>query len=187
MAENWLPVLGYEGLYEASDLGRVRSVERKVPHRAGLMIVRERLLKASPNRTGYLTINLYRDGHRRLHRVHAVVASAFLGPRPDSLEVCHNNGNQLDNRLENLRYDTHSANIYDQVRDLTHPQAAKTHCPRGHSLVQPNLKPSGLKRNRRACLACNRAASYLGRRSASHEVFVATAASYYAQIMNSAA
>jgi hypothetical protein len=84
-----------------------------------------------------------------------LVLTAFVGSRPSGLEGCHRNGDPTDNRLENLRWDTRTANIFDAVAHGTHPFASRTQCPRGHLLVEPNLVRSILPN--RGCLACNRA------------------------------
>lgn len=55
-------------------------------------------------------------GHRVRARVHIVVLETFVGPRPDGAEACHNDGNPLNNSLENLRWDTHTGNMQDCVR-----------------------------------------------------------------------
>ena len=111
--ERWLSVVGFEGLYEVSDLGRVRSLYGE-PH----------VLKTPPDPSGYLQVNLYRGGkHTCVHtHVHTLVLTAFVGPRPGVLyeyEGCHWNGIPGDCRLENLRWDTRKANRADAKRHGT--------------------------------------------------------------------
>jgi len=142
--ETWKPVVGWEGLYEVSDRGRVRSLGRVVEtvrgprHKKGIIL-------ASRWSGGYDFAALYKDGMRRSLRVHRLVMAAFMGPCPDGMEVCHNNGNPSDNRLVNLRYDTASGNRLDRQLHGTDHEVNKTHCPRGHLLVHPNLVPSRLR------------------------------------------
>lgn len=161
--EQWKPIPDWEGLYEVSDQGRVRSLDREVAgrNRYGEITrtLRGRVLKAPPNSDGYLMVSLCRDGSPVSRKVHVLVAVAFLGERPEGMDVCHNNGNPADNRLLNLRYDTRAENITDAVRHGTHNngRAGRTHCPKNHPLSLPNLVPSSLKRGERGCLACNRA------------------------------
>lgn len=115
--------------------------------------------------------------------VHRLVMAAFVGPCPDGIEVCHNNGNPADNRLSNLRYGTHSENQLDQVKHKTHYFANKTHCPRGHLLSAPNLVAAPAKRGYRTCLACSRAKSYARKYDMMH-LFEGIADQKYAEIMS---
>jgi hypothetical protein len=103
--EVWKPVPGYEGLYEVSDRGEVRSIAR----RALITVQRSRR---------YLTVCLYKDSRRKRHYVHAVVASAFIGERPAGHEVNHRDGDHLNNRADNLEYLTRSQNIRHAQRTL---------------------------------------------------------------------
>lgn len=164
MPELWLPVVGYEGFYEVSDQGRVRSVERRVLHR------NEKTLRTYPSRmlvpraTRYLDVTLCRGGTQRTLKVHHLVGEAFLGPRPDGLELCHNNGDALDNRAANLRYDTHSANVLDSVHMRTQVSASKTHCPDGHEYNTENtrIEVTGWRR----CRICERHQKRVRRKAA---------------------
>jgi hypothetical protein len=97
-SEIWKPVVGYEGLYEVSDLGRVRNASGKV--------LRDRILW-----TGYNRAALCKNGTRKCTPVHRLVAAAFIGPRPDGHEVNHINGIRADNRPENLEYVTRRQNM----------------------------------------------------------------------------
>jgi NUMOD4 motif/HNH endonuclease len=108
--ERWLPVVGYEGLYEVSDLGRVRN-------RHGRILTPQR----QENRGGYLTVKLWHPQLRQhRHMIHRLVGEAFLGPLPPGLETRHGPGGKLDNRLINLSYGTPRQNSHDRVRDGTH-------------------------------------------------------------------
>jgi hypothetical protein len=94
-------------------------------------------------------------GSRRKHLlVHALVLSAFVGPRPPGLEIRHLDGNPRHNDLSNLAYGTTSENARDRVRHGTHPDAAKTQCIRGHEFTAENTyrRPNG----DRTCLTCKR-------------------------------
>jgi hypothetical protein len=108
--ERWLPVVGFEGLYEVSDLGRVRGLRRSGT--AG------RILAPAPLGR-YLAIKLCRDGVNKWHRVHRLVGEAFLGPLPPGQHTRHGPGGALDNRLANLSYGTPIENNHDQDRDGT--------------------------------------------------------------------
>lgn len=103
--ERWLPVVGYEGLYEVSDLGRVRSYARSsVP----------RIRKLGAHKTGHPQLTLHSGGIRVTRLVHQLVAEAFIGPRPEGQEVRHRNGRETDNRWTNLEYATQSRNTQDR-------------------------------------------------------------------------
>lgn len=161
-AEIWKPIPGWEGYYEVSDRGHVRSALRVAIRGNGApQTIRPRVLKAFSTATLHLYVKLYRDGEGAPAGVHRLVMAAFVGPCPDGMEVCHSNGDPSDNRLSNLRYGTRSDNIRDSVMHGTNHWANKTHCPRGHELVDLNLVPSMIRRGSRTCLACSRAQSYI--------------------------
>jgi hypothetical protein len=103
MKEVWQPVLGYEGLYEVSDQGRVRSL------RSG------KLMKLSVANTGYLQLALSGKPGRKVWHVHRLVLEAFVGPCPNGMEGCHANGTRTDNQLPNLRWDTRKGNMADAM------------------------------------------------------------------------
>jgi hypothetical protein len=115
VAEVWKPVKGFEGMYEVSDQGRVRSLERTIVRANGVpMRVAGGILSCSVSNDrsrGYPAVNLL--GRSRL--VHHLVLEAFVGPRPSGYEGCHGNGIRTDNRLANLRWDTMSGNQMDRV------------------------------------------------------------------------
>jgi len=126
--ETWKPVVGYEGLYEVSDRGNVRSMGRITAGRR----LRGRTLRPGRWKGGHLFVVLWKDGQARNRAVHSLVAEAFLGPRPEGHEVCHTDGDSTNNRPENLRYDTRKGNVADMVkhgrlvRGSRHPNAKLT-------------------------------------------------------------
>lgn len=144
--ERWLPILGYEGLYEVSDLGRVRSHIRRTN-----WLLKPRRSRDRNHRNPGWTVALFKDGVRKNHLIHRLVLEAFVGPCPEGQEACHWNDDAADNRLANLRWDTHSANTQDKLRNGNHEPSNRTHCPRGHLLAAPNLAWNGMPRNCRAC------------------------------------
>jgi hypothetical protein len=156
-SERWLPVVGYEGEYEVSDLGRVRSFSRMVyAGRGWERLQAGRLLKARTDHRGRPTVGLCRNGKQHRRPLHHLVLEAFVGLRPPGMECCHYDDDPLNNKLENLRWDTKSANMRDQVRNGRHHGARKTHCKYGHELTPDNVCPSRARRGHRQCLECRR-------------------------------
>jgi hypothetical protein len=120
--EEWRPVVGYEGYYEVSSLGQVRSIDRFVYHPLSTLLHSRcgRVLKAHPNGyggRGHLQVILARGGKRDARRVHKLVAAAFLGPTPPGNVVKHNNDNRIDNSLANLSFGTPKENMADRDRN----------------------------------------------------------------------
>lgn len=162
--ERWLPIPGYEGHYEVSDHGRVRSLDRVTPGKDGAnRPFRGRLLKPRPQRFGHLKVVLYSGkGQKRQRYVHQLVLEAFVGKRPDGAITCHNNGDPSDNRVENLRWGTHSENTTDRISHGTDPNLRKTHCPQGHEYVQENIVYGS--HGERTCRTCRNARSRIAMR-----------------------
>lgn len=187
VTEQWRPVLGWEGLYEVSDLGRVRSVDRSVVSATGRTWIRKgRLLALTQHRSGYRLVTLRRPGAGSKRWLHQLVTEAFHGPRPyPGAEVRHGEGGRSDNRASNLRWGTRSDNMFDSVRDGTHHYARRERCNRGHRLVPPNLRSSSTERNRK-CLACHRGhteCSHLRRRHGRQADLQQVADRHYGEIM----
>lgn len=156
MVEQWLPVVGYEGYYEVSDQGRVRSVPRVTRRGNGRpMSIRGTVRKQSTMPKGHKSVTLVRDKQLRTFTVHKLVLLAFKGAAEEGQMCRHLNGDPTDNRLSNLAWGTGSENQNDAVRHGSHYLSQKTHCVRGHPLAPPNLAKSGGS-NRRVCLACHR-------------------------------
>lgn len=111
MAEQWRPVKGCEGLYEVSDQGRVRSVDRVISQKNGsTKRLRGHMLKPFTDWSGHYFVRL---GRTRLSSVHLLVAEAFIGAREDGCVVRHLNGDPSDNCLSNLAYGSQSDNLRD--------------------------------------------------------------------------
>ena len=106
--ENFRSIIGYEGLYEVSDLGRVKSLKRK-------NVPKDRILKGCPDKDGYLQLGLCKDGKKKQRTIHQLVAIAFLNHTPNGnkgLNVDHIKNNQrTNNRLDNLQLLTQIDNL----------------------------------------------------------------------------
>jgi hypothetical protein len=124
MTENWRPIIGYESLYEVSDQGRVRSLDR--PRRNGVRSYKGRILKHGFSK-GYPRVNLYDlTGAVRFACIHQVMAEAFLGPCPAGQQVRHFDDNRLNCTLGNLVYGTHADNVADRIKNGLQPRG-ETH------------------------------------------------------------
>jgi hypothetical protein len=121
-SEAWRPIPGLHG-YEASSLGRIRSFwvravggargERKITSTPHIM-----LLRAS--KQGHLRLIIGQGRSRKMRSVHHLILEVFVGPRPDGLIGCHEDGNPQNNRLSNLRWDTHASNSADMLAHGRH-------------------------------------------------------------------
>jgi hypothetical protein len=123
--ERWLPVVGYEGLYEVSDQGRVRSVARTVEGRWGSTRRAGAPLALFQDRDGYVRVNLSRDGASRQRGAHQLVLEAFVGPCPQGMECLHGDGTRGNNVLANLAWGTPKANSADRRRHGTGPNGRR--------------------------------------------------------------
>lgn len=135
--ERWLPVKGWEHLYEVSNRGQVRSLPRQTVK--GML--GGRILKQSKDSSGHRKVTLSRSGKQLSKNVHELVAEAFLDPCPEGMEVCHGERGQDCNWASNLRYDTHEANMRDRLRDGHYANAQKEVCP--HCEQPYTIRPNG--------------------------------------------
>ena len=127
--EEWRPVVGFEGMYEVSSFGRVKSLNRMVPNPGNGIRnhpVSGRII-APWKKSKYPTVHLSRDGVITFTYVHHLVAEAFLGPRQANMQVAHNDGVPRNCSVWNLRYDTQSGNEADKLRHGTHNRGDKSH------------------------------------------------------------
>lgn len=152
--EEWRSVPGFVGLYEVSDNGVVRSLDRLVRAGSGTRMARGQELRPTVQTWGHLKVNLCKNGSVYGNTIHAIVMLVFEGPCPEGLEIRHLDGVSSNNLLSNLKYGTKSENMKDRVRHGRDINAAKTHCPQGHPYAGDNLyiSPQGY----RQCRACGR-------------------------------
>lgn len=118
MEEIWKDIPGYEGRYQASTTGYIRSLDRVLRCGRGgngLRLMKGRILRSAGQKTDpHLRVVLEHKGSGQL--VHRLVALTFLGPCPAGMEVLHTDGNPLNNDISNLRYGTRRDNILDVLR-----------------------------------------------------------------------
>lgn len=156
----WRDVVGYEGYYQVSDNGQVRSLSRTIPHaRKGSIHIPGQAIRQHRATNGYPSFVLNRDNQKRTFHAHRLVAEAFLGgSRFEGAQVCHNDGDVDNNHVLNLRWDTGSANQLDTVRHGAHWLASRTHCANGHPFTSANTRtrPCPTGGAVRHCRACDR-------------------------------
>ena len=119
MIEEWRPVVGYEGLYEVSSLGRVRSLDRWVRANSGRRRTGVRYFTPSPSGKSRKYKKVLLRNPDKQHLVHRLVLEAFVGPRPDNCEARHLDGDPSNNRLDNLAWGTKAENEADKVKHGT--------------------------------------------------------------------
>lgn len=130
--EKWKAVKGFEGLYEVSNMGRVKSLEKTITNGINIthynktgevllnkpMTYKEKILKPCMDACGYLHYRLSKEhGRYTLFKAHRLVAKHFLKDYSEKLTVNHINGNKMDNRIKNLEMMTRSDNIKDYLKN----------------------------------------------------------------------
>lgn len=156
MTTEWRDVQGFNGHYQVSDDGQVRSVDRYVVRGDGRRVhVASRILRPATDRQGYLVVGLRRptDHYPSMRKVHRLVLESFVGPPPvPGLFGCHNDGNPSNNYVANLRWDTCAGNAQDTLKHGKHYNARKTACSKGHPYDADNT--SYRADGGRRCRAC---------------------------------
>lgn len=124
MAERWASIPNFCGVYEISDAGAVRRVvDGAGGHRAG------KVLRTQVNLHGYAYVGLRSpDGRQAPRTIHSLILESFVGPRPNGFDASHLNGDQSDNRIENLAWEPRSANILRKRDHGTMIQGEKHKC-----------------------------------------------------------
>lgn len=140
MIEVWKPVRGWESLYEVSSQGRVKSL------RSG------KILRPGIHPSGHRKVSLRKASIHQQAYVHRLVADAYL-PNPLGYPfVLHWDDDPGNNSVENLRWGNNSENQKDSVRNGSHPNSKKTHCPAGHPYSETNTRVNS---GSRFCKICN--------------------------------
>lgn len=122
--EIWQPVVGYEGCYEVSNLGRIKSTERThvaihpITKELCSFTRKEALKKTQLRKDGYVQVRLSKCTPKTL-LVHRLVLESFVGPRPNGFHSCHKDGNKTNNTLANLRWGTVFENAQDRIEHGT--------------------------------------------------------------------
>ena len=123
--EQWKPVVGYEGLYEVSSFGSVRSLPRSGTRQPKPYLLTPWL--HGKDKYKYLCVNLSRNNKPKTRPVHQLVLEAFIGPCPKRYEAGHGNGVYTDNCLSNLSWITKKDNAADRTKHGTQLIGQKHH------------------------------------------------------------
>jgi hypothetical protein len=114
--ERWLPVVGYEGYYEVSDLGRVRALERALVYKNGTRRTHKaHFLSTAALVSGYSSVGIWKENVGDRVFVHRLVLEAFIGPCPSGQECRHGDGNRQNPALTNLSWGTPKQNAEDRI------------------------------------------------------------------------
>ena len=142
--EVWKDIEGYEGLYQVSNFGDIKSLPKVRRNRSGTYIQKEKLLKLSNTSTGYKKVELYKDKKRKSFKVHRLVAQAFIPNPENKREVNHIDGNKHNNKVNNLEWVTSSENkihafkmdLNPTKRDLDENEIIRMYCEEKMSIHQ---------------------------------------------------
>lgn len=120
----WRNIHGYEGLYQVSDTGEVRSVDR-ITTGSRTRKIKGVVLKKTKTTTGYLAVTLCKDGKPKIEKVHRLVAKAFIENPNGKPNINHIDNNPLNNNVSNLEWCTQSENLYHAYRIGAAKQSTK--------------------------------------------------------------
>lgn len=122
--ELWKDIKGFEGKYQVSNLGRVRSIKRTIINKRGRkQSFKEKIKRPDYSQNGYERVGLYRKDRMKHYRVAKLVYEAFVGPIPEGMEIDHCNGDNTDNRLCNIRAVSHRDNCNNPITRERHKAA----------------------------------------------------------------
>lgn len=178
--EEWRDIPGWEGYYQVSDQGRVRSVDRVVHGVDGREINRKgKIIKLRARDERHLKAGLSRAGEQKKFYVHRLVVEAFHGAIPQGFVVRHLNGDPKDNRAGNLAIGTHSENYFDAVKHGTRRNSQESKCLRGHDYSDRSLASWDSRNQEEACKACSQAHSFLQSHPSLRKFFQEISDSFY--------
>ena len=143
--ETWLPVKGYEGLYEVSDHGRVKALERYVMNNGGLQHRSEKILSQQENKHGYVNVVLCKGGKINSIGVHRLVAMAFIDNPKNKPVVDHIDTNPSNNHVDNLRWVTVKENANNPLSRSHNSESKKGHPNWGRPLTEEERLKISLK------------------------------------------
>lgn len=140
--EIWKDILGFEGLYQVSNYGRVKSLERSdaIGRKR-----KERILKPQLNNNGYYLVPLWKQSIGKAYQVHRLVWSAFNGPIPEGYEINHLDESPVNNALSNLSLVTHKKNVNYGTRNERAGKVLKNRKDLSKSVMQYDLQDNFVK------------------------------------------
>lgn len=112
--EIWVDAYDWEGFYEVSDQGRIRSKIREGKTTLGIRKYGGKILSPVRKNNGYMAVSFTCRGRREQVAIHRLILTSFKGKAPEGMEACHNDGNRANNWLSNLRWDTRKENHADK-------------------------------------------------------------------------
>ena len=135
--EIWRDIEGYEGLYQVSNLGRVKSLSRRDRLNR---VIQEKILKPFFNRDGYLNVKLYKEGKRKQSKVHRLVAQAFISNPDNKSQVNHRDEDKTNNKVENLEWVTSKENNNYGTRNERMAKSLQNHKQTSKPIYGINIK-----------------------------------------------
>ncbi|WP_286777107.1 NUMOD4 domain-containing protein [Sphingobacterium sp. UBA2074] len=108
--EIWRDIPGYEGIYQSSTKGFIRSLDRLLKNSKGQFIKKGSIKSLNKSKNGYLSVDLYRDNKRQTLLIHRIIAITFINNTKNADTVNHINGDKYDNDVNNLEWCTYSEN-----------------------------------------------------------------------------
>jgi hypothetical protein len=122
----WKDILNFEGLYQGSNDGLVKSLERYVKCKYGVRLIKERILKPSQDKDGYLVVSLCKEGNVDQYFIHTLICTTFHGPCPEGMECRHLDNNTTNNHVDNLCWGTKKENQHDRIANGTDNRGEKS-------------------------------------------------------------
>lgn len=172
--EIWKNIKGYEGLYQVSSDGRVKSLERIIIKKDGRKFtVKERILKPIADRCGYQVVNLHTGGKQKKFAVHRLVCEAFCENPENKSEVNHINEDKTDNRACNLEWCTRRENVNHGTRNKRSGETQSKpvgQYTRSGELVK--LWPSTIEAKRQAGFDCGQISRVANGKRKTHKGFI---------------
>ena len=147
MVEEWADIKGFEGLYQVSNLGRVKSLEREIGHRykGRTRTISERIIGGHDNGHGYKCVHLEKDKKRHVKYIHRLVAEAFLVCDGGRTYVNHKDHNMANNRADNLEWCTQKENVDYSRGRMKHTKRSKKSATGYKYIYKDNKSVRGFK------------------------------------------